>query len=777
MNVSKSEKQELLQKLNELLKKQSDFQQEINELQRHIIRLQVEEPKPVTQETREFTPQQPTAVQKPEIPKEQPRHAEHFIKKESKKASSFWGKSGITTEFEQFIGTNLINKIGMIVVIIGVGIGAKYAIDNNLISPLMRIALGYLVGGILAFFAVRLKEKYFNFSAVLFSGGMAIFYFISYAAYTYYNLFPYVVAFLLMVLFTVFTVALALYYDRQVIAHFGLAGAYIVPFILHSPVSSALVLFTYMAIINLGILFISTKKQWKPLNYIAFLATWGIFISWFASKDYGHQIGTALTFASLFFVIFYLVLLSYKLILKEKFAIDDIIFLILNAGMYFTIGMIALDMNDLSQTYGGLFTFINAIVHGSTAYLVYRSEKKELFYWTIGLVILLVTIAIGIQFESHLITMLWAAEAAFLFWLGRSKKIQLFDYISASLMLLTFFALTVNWFSVSYNFYPDSISEVFTPLLNLTFLASLIVTGSYAFVYYINNKWSPEEGKMKSWLEVFNILFGGLFLLTIFLSFYNQIDLYWNNRQIYTTYEMSYDGTWVKTYENLNNDISTFKTIWMMNYTILFFSALASINFKRIKNMLLNGFILVMGFLVILIFLSGGLNALGSLRDSYLATDLADNYHVTTYYLLIRYVAYLFLALLFYSIYKFSLLQINQECIVNAFEVFLSITLIVICSSELIHWLNLSDSVNVYNYSLSILWGILSFLLIVYGIWKKKKHLRLTSIILFGGTIVKLFVYDLSNLATIPKTIVFVLVGALLLVVSFLYNKYRKIIF
>jgi len=144
---------------------------------------------------------------------------------------------------------------------------------------------------------------------------------------------------------------------------------------------------------------------------------------------------------------------------------------------------------------------------------------------------------------------------------------------------------------------------------------------------------------------------------------------------------------------------------------------------------------------------------------------------------LIRYVAYLFLALLFYSIYKFSLQQINQESIVNAFEVFLSITLIVICSSELIHWLNLSDSVNVYNYSLSILWGILSFLLIVYGIWKKKKHLRLTSIILFGVTIIKLFVYDLSNLATVPKTIVFVLVGALLLVVSFLYNKYRKIIF
>ncbi|MCE4565794.1 DUF2339 domain-containing protein [Maribellus sp. CM-23] len=777
MNVSKSEKQELLQKLNELLKKQSDFQQEINALQRHIIRLQVEEPEAASEAPQEFTDHKTTVAQKPEIHKEQPRYAEHYVKKESKKVPNFWEKSGITTEFEQFIGTNLINKIGMIVVIIGVGIGAKYAIDNNLISPLMRILLGYLVGGILAFFAVRLKENYFNFSAVLFSGAMAIFYFISYAAYTYYSLFPYVVAFLLMVLFTVFTVALALYYDRQVIAHFGLAGAYIVPFILYSPVSSALVLFTYMAIINLGILFISTKKQWKPLNYIAFLATWGIFISWFASKDYGNQLGTALVFASLFFAIFYLVFLSYKLILKEKLAIDDIIFLILNSAVFYTIGMVALDMSDLSQTYGGLFSFINALVHGTTAFIVYRSEKKELFYWTIGLVILLITTAIGIQFTSHVITMLWAGEAAFLFWLGRSKKILLFDYISATLMLLTFFALTVNWFSLSYDFYPQTIAEVVPPILNLTFLASFVAVGAFSFIYYMSTQWIPEGGRIKNWMEVFNVLFGGLFLLTIFLTFSNQIDLYWNNRQIYATYELNTGETWTKAYENLNKDIFTFKTIWMLNYSVLFFSALTFVNQKLIKNMVLNGFMLVMGFLLILVFLSGGLSSLGTLRESYLSTDLAGNYNVTIYYLLIRYVVYLFLALLFYSIYRFSLLQINQESIVNAFEVVLSVTLIVICSSELIHWLNLSDSANVYNYGLSILWGVLSFLLIVYGIWKKKKHLRLTSIILFGVTIIKLFVYDLSNLATVPKTIVFVSVGALLLVVSFLYNKYRKIIF
>ena len=48
---------------------------------------------------------------------------------------------------------------------------------------------------------------------------------------------------------------------------------------------------------------------------------------------------------------------------------------------------------------------------------------------------------------------------------------------------------------------------------------------------------------------------------------------------------------------------------------------------------------------------------------------------------------------------------------------------------------------------------------------------------LFGATLVKLIFYDISDLNTISKTIVFVSLGVLLLISSFLYTKYRKLIF
>ncbi|MCY1718796.1 DUF2339 domain-containing protein [Prolixibacteraceae bacterium Z1-6] len=774
MPINKSDKTELLQKLNELLEKQSQFQQAINKLQREITQLKFEEteaePAPVVEKE----------VQ--EVAETKPKEIEQIIRKHKAEQhspqASPWQRSAISSEVEQFIGTNLINKIGMAVVIIGVGIGTKYAIDNNLISPLVRIILGYLVGAILTFFAVRLKKEYFNFSAVLISGAMAIHYFITYAAYSYYSLYPNSVAFILMVLFTVITVALALYYNRQVIAHFGLVGAYLVPFLVGDPDASVVVLFTYMVIINSGILFISTKKRWKPLNYLAFLATWVIFLSWFVSKDYNNELGTALTFSVLFFLTFYLVFLSYKLLLKEQAQIDDIPYLLLNTAIFFFIGITALNMSNLNDSYGGLFSLINAVVHGFTAYLIYKADvKNNLFFWTVGFVITFVTIAIGLQFNDYYSAILWSLEAAFLFWFGRSKRIELFDYLSFALITTTFIITVSNWVSVSYPFYGNSISEIFKPVFNLDFLASVIVILSFSFIYYTSRKLVPTKERILGWLNTFNILFPISFLIVLFFTFYTEIDLYWNNIQVYTSYQPNNDGEWVKVYKQLNQDIFDFKTIWLINYSMLFTSVLAFVNFKWLKNTVLNAVVFVMSGFMILIFLGSGLAAVGFLRESYLNTDLPANYDINRFHLLIRYVAYSFFAILFYSTYRFSVSLFPNKNFIKVFEIILSVSIIWICSSELIDWLSLSGSTEVYKHGLSILWGVLSFILVGYGIWKQKKHLRITSIVLFAGTLIKLFVYDLTNLDTIQKTIVFLSIGAILLIVSFIYNKYREVIF
>ena len=107
------------------------------------------------------------------------------------------------------------------------------------------------------------------------------------------------------------------------------------------------------------------------------------------------------------------------------------------------------------------------------------------------------------------------------------------------------------------------------------------------------------------------------------------------------------------------------------------------------------------------------------------------------------------------------------------FNILFYIAILWIVSSELINILDLSGSTQSYKLGLSILWGVYSLALIALGIWKKQKYIRITAIVLFSITLLKLFFYDISNLGTLSKTIVFVSLGILLLIISFLYNKFK----
>src|SRR5688572_32477957 len=111
---------------------------------------------------------------------------------------------------ENFIGLKLIHIVGIVVLVIGISIGVKYAIDRALISEGARIMLAYAAGALLYLLSWRLRKKYTAFSAILFSGAMASLYFTTFAAFVYYALFPFALAFALMIALTLFTTYQAL---------------------------------------------------------------------------------------------------------------------------------------------------------------------------------------------------------------------------------------------------------------------------------------------------------------------------------------------------------------------------------------------------------------------------------------------------------------------------------------------------------------------------------------------------------------------------------------
>lgn len=662
------------------------------------------------------------------------------------------------SDLEKIIGESWINKIGILILIIGVFYGITYSIENNLISPSMRIVLGYVTSGGLLFLGYRLRAKYEGYSSVLVSGAMAIAYFITFFAYDLYGLIPFFLAFLLMVFFTAYTVFAAFSYNRSVIAFIGLVGAYAIPFLLSSGVGNILALLIYIGLINGGILWVSIKKDWKSPFYMAFGFTWLILL--FLVFEYKTQTWVLITMATLFFKQFYAVAIINRIFQNKKVLFEETGFLFLNSFLYFGAGAIILMENNDNLL--STFTLWNAVVHFGVNYLIkIRHQANTIMYAvTLGLSIMFVAIAIPIEFEGKWIPLLWAVQAAVLFWIGRTKNISFFDYFSVMLSILSFITLFIDN------------NHIENPFLNIYFWAKLAVAGTYLAILYFSVKYITEKTE-KQWNLTLQYIFSVLLIIVTYLTFYKEITLIF--------YHWSENSAIKITSEDIQNEVynpvvNLFKTIVLIIYSVLFVVMMAVVNIFKVKNKILGISNLVLFGWVFLFSLTAGLVVLGELRDEYITPSHIDYFPPSWGYVGIRYLFFAVIALAILMLWKYIKQDFMMPIYRRIKEVILLTTygiVLIFLSNELITWLALQGNQSVFKLGLSILWGLYSLALICIGIFKHQKHLRIASIVLFGVTLVKLFFYDISHLNTISKIIVFISLGVLLLLISFLYNKFK----
>jgi uncharacterized membrane protein len=183
--------------------------------------------------------------------------------------------------------------------------------------------------------------------------------------------------------------------------------------------------------------------------------------------------------------------------------------------------------------------------------------------------------------------------------------------------------------------------------------------------------------------------------------------------------------------------------------------------------------IFIANMIMVAVFLMTGLYGISELRDLHLDSYFLEQWGDSSHYIWMRYLSILvLLAFLFinYLMYKKESVPVVMKKIL---ELILHLVIVWILSSELIHWLDLNGSQGTYKLGLSIFWGIYSLALVSIGFIRRNKALRIGAISLFAFTLLKLFFYDIRHLETLPKVIVFISLGALLLVISFLYNKFK----
>jgi hypothetical protein len=345
--------------------------------------------------------------------------------------------------------------------------------------------------------------------------------------------------------------------------------------------------------------------------------------------------------------------------------------------------------------------------------------------------------------------------------------------------VLAFFSLVQDWGSVQSEISDKTILHEFTPVFNIQFLTSLIFIAGYALIirlYYSKRYTDPLVTARPLLQSIINYSLPGLFIFVVYLTFSNEISAYWNH--LLTTSKIEIPGNMLRATYVMHQDLNNYKILSVINYSLLFFAVLSFLNTRYIRDRLLGISVFWLTLFTLLVFLLHGLYILSEMRVNYINQYQAEYYPVSSFNLVIRYICFVFAALSLLSLN----LWIRKEPVIDlyyriAFNLLFHITVLWVLSSEILNIMDILNNTHAYKFGLSILWGIYALLLIVLGIIGKKQYLRIAGIVLFGITLIKLFFYDISKLDTILKTILFLALGTLLLIVSFLYIKYKKYLF
>jgi len=205
-----------------------------------------------------------------------------------------------------FTDGNVVVKVGMLILIVGVGFLLKYAYDENLFTLPMELRFigAGILGLALIIFGWRLRDKKQTYALLLQGGGIGIMYLTVFGAAKFYSMIPFSMAFVVMIGLVIFSAILAILQNARQLAFFGTVGGFLAPVLLSTGGGSHVVLFSYYGLLNVGILGIAYYRSWRELNLLGFLFTFGIGGAWGVDRYTEANFASTEPFLILFFLMY-----------------------------------------------------------------------------------------------------------------------------------------------------------------------------------------------------------------------------------------------------------------------------------------------------------------------------------------------------------------------------------------------------------------------------------------------------------------------------------------
>ncbi|MBI4298297.1 MAG: DUF2339 domain-containing protein [Chloroflexi bacterium] len=404
-------------------------------------------------------------------------------------------------DWEQIFGGNWLARIGVLAIIIGVAFFLKLAFDNNWIGPTGRVVLGIIAGLAMLGAGEYWQKRYPAYAQALMGGGIALLYLAIFAAFAIFNLITLNPAVGFLLLISVTSAALALRHDSTALAIIGILGAFGAPFILGgfapetrgaAQAGESIQLLVYIMVVDLGVLALSTFRNWRWFTLLSLLATLVAFGGWYSEFGNEASLLTSQGGLTLIFLIFVGATTLYHIVWRRAPQAFDQALMIINAGAYFGISY-GLLWDDFRLWMGG-FSILLALFYGGLAYVALKrsAENVRLSFLALGIALVFLTIAIPVQLGDRAwTTIAWAAEGTVLMWLSftlQMPRTRIFSYAAFVLVAvrLLFFDTPIDYVDLA----------TFRPVLNERFLAFLV---SIASIYIAARLLWRERGSLDEW--------------------------------------------------------------------------------------------------------------------------------------------------------------------------------------------------------------------------------------------------------------------------------------
>tara|TARA_R110001606_G_scaffold361754_7_gene515438 strand:+ start:359757 stop:362522 length:2766 start_codon:yes stop_codon:yes gene_type:complete len=427
--------------------------------------------------------------------------------------SATWQQSGKKTsnepDFAQkvffvvrdfFTKGNVVVKVGAIILFFGVAFLLKYAADRSMLPIELRLMGVVAVSVVMLFVGWRLRAERLEYGLVLQGAGIGLLYLTVFAASKLYQLIPTSFSFGLMLILVTLSGLLAVKQNAKSLALFGATGGFLAPILMSTGSGSHITLFSYYALLNVGIFAIAWFKSWRVLNLVGFFFTFAISAAW-GYKAYlpEHFVSTEL-FLILFYV-FYLIipiLFAIKQAPKLKGYVDG--------TLVFGLPLIAFALQSglVDQfEYGQAITAgIMAVIYLSLAKALWLPEKdgfRLLAESYLALGVTFASLAVPLALDGRWTAAVWSLEGAGLVWVGLRQS----HFVPRLMGVILSVGAGLAFIESTYRHLPESM-----PLLNSAYIGMVLVSLSAFFISYLYHKYQQRTYSLEFKLTVVMIIWG-----------------------------------------------------------------------------------------------------------------------------------------------------------------------------------------------------------------------------------------------------------------------------